>query len=311
MNSTNSFAVIVPCFNEGTTIIKFLIELESAIREIKQVFTVIVVDDYSTDDTLSLLQKFRFSEPHIKLNLVGLPYNLGHQKAIQQGLLYCHEQEHCEYAIVMDGDGEDDPLAIKELVTLTGYDYVPVVRGKRNENFIFRMMYKMYRMLFTLLVGKVMNFGNYCMIRENMIQNVCDNNFVHLAGFLSKQRCRKTAIVCDRKKRIDGTSKMNFSSLLWHGFRSFVEYAEDFLLFFLRIFGVIIFFVVALLGNVFYKKLVTHEAISGWASTLSISLMLGALLCFGFLSIGIILISLSAKNNQNSVRAIYKHLENV
>jgi glycosyltransferase involved in cell wall biosynthesis len=300
------YAVVVPCYNEGMTIIKFLTELEQVLNEIKIVFKIIIVNDYSIDNTLDLLKEFCQREHNQQFVLLTLPYNTGHQKSIQQGLLYCHAQLHSDYAIVLDGDGEDDPAAIKDLIHYEGYDYIPVVRGKRNENFIFQSMYRIYKLLFSILVGKVMNFGNYCMIRENMIQNVCDTNYVHLAGFLSKQRCKKTSIVWDRRKRIDGKSKMNFTNLLWHGFRSFVEYAEDFLLFFLRIFGAIIIFFSVLITNVLYKKLVTHEAIPGWASSLTVSLVIGALLCFGFLAIGVILISLSTKNNQSDIRAIYK-----
>lgn len=307
--SERGYAVVVPCYNEGVTIIKFLSELEKVLDETKMIFRVIVVDDYSIDDTLGLLEKFCREKRTHRFSLLALPYNMGHQKSIQQGLLYCHNQLHSDYAIVMDGDGEDDPMAIKDLIKYEEYDYIPVVRGKRNENLVFKGMYRVYKLLFTLLIGKDMNFGNYCMIRKNMIQNICDTNYVHLAGFLSKQQCKKASIVWDRRKRIDGKSKMSFTNLLWYGFRSFVEYAEDFLLFFLRIFGAIIMFFSVLITNVIYKKIVSHEAIPGWASTLTVSLVIGALLCFGFLALGVILISLSSKNSQSGIRTIYKVLK--
>lgn len=309
LNSECNYAVVVPCYNEGMTIIKFLTELEGVLDGINKSFRVVVVDDYSIDNTRDLLNDFCNKEHNQQISVLALPYNTGHQKSIQQGLLYCYNHLHAEYVIVMDGDGEDDPAAIKELINYEGYDYVPVIRGKRNENWVFKSLYKIYKMMFALLIGKEMNFGNYCVIRKNMVQNICDSNFVHLAGFLSKQKCKKKSIVWDRRKRIDGKSKMNFTNLLWHGFHSFVEYAEDFLLFFLRIFGTILIFFFALITNVLYKKLISHEAIPGWASTLTVSLMIGALLCFGFLAIGVILISLSAKNTQSGIKPIYKVME--
>lgn len=308
MRAIPEYAIVVPCYNEGMTIIKFLTELKQVLNGIDKVFNIVVVDDYSTDTTLDLLKDFCHAEGNQKLSLLSLPYNTGHQKSIQQGLLYCHRELQADYAVVMDGDGEDDPAAIKELVNYEGYDYVPVIRGKRNENLVFQGFYRIYKLLFNLLTGKDMSFGNYCLIRKNMIQNICDSNYVHLAGFLSKQRCKKAAIIWNRRTRIDGKSKMNFTSLLWHAFRSFVEYAEDFLLFFLRVFIAIIAFFSVLISNVLYKKLVSHEAIPGWASTLTVSLMTGALVCFGFLALGIILISLSAKNNSSGIQTIYKKI---
>lgn len=88
---------------------------------------------------------------------------------------------------------------------------------------------------------------------------------------------------------------MNLTSLIHHAFRSFIEYAEDLLMIFLRLFGIIGILMVVLLGVVFYKKFYAQEAILGWASTISLGLFAIELICFGFFVLGILLLNIMNK----------------
>lgn len=304
----SSIGIIIPCYNENSTVISFLNSLVNTIKSLDFQFRIFVVNDCSLDETLSLLKNFRLYENNISLHIVDLHYNVGHQKAIMQGLLYAHSTDitHC---IVMDGDGEDSPSAIPHLLKHLDKDYVPVIRKKRKERLLFLIGYQCYKSFFKIFVGSDMNFGNYCMFNRKMLENICDNGFVHLAGFLSKQRCTKSAIEWDREKRIDGNSKMNLSGLIHHGFRSFVEYSEEFLLFFLKVFLVTTIGLAALIVNVLYKKLITHDAITGWASTLTVSLFSASMICFGFFILGIFLINMLQKTNSNRPRKMYNILD--
>lgn len=81
-------AIITPCFNENYTLIQFLELLEKTLANLPYHFTVVVVNDCSTDDTLSLLTRFNFKAENLTLDIITLQFNLGHQGAIYQGLLY-------------------------------------------------------------------------------------------------------------------------------------------------------------------------------------------------------------------------------
>ncbi|NDK55266.1 glycosyltransferase [Pontibacter fetidus] len=305
--SKQEFAIIAPCFNENVTVISFLKELESVLRQLPFSFKVIIVDDASTDNTLHLLQQLRLTSPNVELTILSLKYNAGHQGAIYQGLLYARSS-NCQRFIVMDSDGEDDPEAIRELVYADDEaDIVNVVRGRRKESLTFRFSYHIYRLIFKVITGRVMNFGNYCMISNRVLATSCHTSFVHFAAHLSKQRVKTKQIVYNRRKRIDGKSKMNLTSLVHHAFKSFVEYAEDLLMMFLKIFAVISVAFAALIGYVLYKKFITHEAILGWASTVSIGLLNVALLCLGFFVIGILLLNILARKRQDT-SGIYQEI---
>ncbi|HEX2606599.1 MAG TPA: glycosyltransferase, partial [Flavisolibacter sp.] len=135
-DSITGFAIITPCFNEGEGILDFLRQLEESINTTSTAFTVIVVDDCSEDDTLEKLRSFQFSDTRHRLMILTLQFNIGHQAAIYQGLLYASTLK-MDRVIIMDADGEDDPQAIPDLMKHTDYSIVEVKRGKREDGLLF------------------------------------------------------------------------------------------------------------------------------------------------------------------------------
>ncbi|WP_207423066.1 glycosyltransferase [Desertivirga brevis] len=297
----NNVTIITPCFNENHTVIAFLKELTDILKDLPFYFNIVVVDDASTDNTLDLLRAFHSPYENVGIRVLTLKYNCNHQGAIYQGFLYSRGLPGDKF-IVMDSDGEDDPAAIRELVYLDDYKVVNVVRGRRRESLWFRLSYRIYKYIFRAITGRSMNFGNYCMIDRSILEKVSNTSFVHLAACLSKQKVEKKQLVYDRRKRIDGKSKMNTTSLIHHAFRSFVEYAEEFLMVFLRIFIVIILAISGLMATVFYRKFISHKAILGWASNISLGLFNSALICIGFFILGILLLNISSRRRSTNTK---------
>jgi len=50
------------------------------------------------------------------IKIVNMKINQGHARCIATGLKYIYEKEEFDYVIPMDGDGEDRPEEIKELI---------------------------------------------------------------------------------------------------------------------------------------------------------------------------------------------------
>lgn len=305
---TSSTAVITPCFNEGNTVISFLKELEVVLKEREENFLVIVVDDCSQDNTAVLLNQFNFSAPNISYHLLGLKFNLGHQGAIYQGLLYAHSQD-VSHVIVMDSDGEDDPAAIPALLEQKQYDIVEVKRGKRQEGIKFRIFYFFYKLLFRSITGNVLDFGNYCLINRNILERVQYTSFIHFPAFLLKQKAHKTKISWDRGKRIDGRSKMSYTNLFFHALKSLIEFAEDLLMLFMKIFFLIMLLLLIVVGDILYQKFVAHTAILGWFSTLAIGLLNLAVMCIGFFILGVLLLNLIHQQNRKTYKDVYTILK--
>lgn len=300
----STIGIIAPCFNESESIGHFLQKLDEVLGSISEQFVVVIVDDCSTDNSLDIIKNYTFRSSNVTLKVLGLLYNSGHQAVIFQGLLYAQAQGF-DHIIVMDSDGEDDPEAIPHIVQKKDYDIVEVKRGKRNESLKFRFFYYLYKMLFKLVTNKKMDYGNYSMISKVIVERVANTSFIHFPAYLLKQKAKKTSIVYDRSKRIDGKSKMGLQGLLFHAFRSFIEFAEDLLMIFLKMFVLLSVVILIMFVNVLYQKFVADTAILGWFSTLTISLVILATICLGFFVTGLLLLNLMHQSHNKMKVEIY------
>jgi glycosyltransferase involved in cell wall biosynthesis len=301
---TFMIAIVTPCFNEQNTVLSFLDRLEDVLAQTGEKFQVIVVDDCSQDNSLQQLSTFRFRSAGIRLTTLHLKFNLGQQGAIHQGLLYAARQEP-DQVIVMDCDGEDDPRAIPLLLQQKQFEVVRVKRGRRSESFLFRLLYSWYKLVFRFITGKKIDFGNYCMISRDMAERIRHTSFVHLPAYLLKQKATTYSIRFDRSKRINGKSKMGYKGLFLHAFKSMVEFAEDLLMMFFRLFLVNVVLFVAIMINIVYQKFIAHTAILGWFSTVAVSLLILAVLSIGFFITGVLLLNLMHQQSSKSYREIY------
>jgi hypothetical protein len=92
---------------------------------------------------------------------------------------------------------------------------------------------------------------------------------------------------------------MNTGGLIYHAFKSLVEFSEDLLMLFLKLFVVIMILFFLALGNVIWQKFFAHTAIMGWTSMVAIGLFNLAIISIGFFVLGILLLNLSHQRNQN------------
>ena len=289
-NKLKHFVIITPCYNESQVILTFLEQLANMLsNNSTQQFTIVVVDDGSVDDTCQLLKDFNLDYDNIALKVISLKFNMGHQLAIKQGLMYAQEIKADGY-IVMDSDGEDDPKAILKLIE-SETPITFVTRGKRKESLKFKIGYYFYKILFKMISGNKINFGNYSMIKINVLNSLVEQNFIHYSAFLSKMKYNKKYICFDRNKRIDGKSKMNSNSLVIHGLKSIIEYSEEILFFFMKLLIAVFLLMSIYEGYVFYDKFISHKAISGWTSTITLSFIIIMLVIATIIILGLLLIS--------------------
>ncbi|SFN94847.1 Glycosyltransferase involved in cell wall bisynthesis [Bizionia echini] len=294
-------AILLPCFNENSGIEILTNHLVSELEKLPFLFELIYIDDGSLDDTKTRIESLKINSPSINAVLLALNFNVGHQKAIQQGLLFV-ETKKFDNVIIMDADGEDDPGAIQEILKHTDKDLVQVIRGKRNENWRFKFFYRLYQNLFKVVIGKRLNFGNFCMLSPKLVTTATENSFVHLAAFLDNQKCFKTKVTWDRSHRISGESKMGFKNLFYHAVNSFVENAQSLLFIFIKLCMFLILGIIILTGFILYKKYVTNVAVPGWSSTLMATLFNSLLISIGVFVLGSL--QLNILNKQTASRKV-------
>lgn len=302
------FVIVTPCFNEEKVVRLFLESLEKTLGETGARFTVVAVDDGSLDSTKEILQHFTFKSDTFSLKPISLLSNMGHQEAIRQGLMYAQKLVELSTrggggisgVIVMDSDGEDDPAAIRNLIDLIGFDIVFVSRGKRTEGLGFKLGYYLYKLLFKIVIGKSITFGNYSLISPRVLKAVSRGNFMHYPAFLSKLRFPIRTIIFDRKRRIDGKSKMSYKGLVFHGLRSLVEYSEEMLYFMMKVFVGFVFILAGVAGYVFYDKFIAKSAVLGWAGMMVTGLVIIMLVILTGVISGLLLLSIKKMVTQNT-----------
>ncbi|PSG90607.1 glycosyltransferase [Aurantibacter aestuarii] len=310
MNRPSPIVILAPCFNEQENIINFLNSLKEVCHVLNGLFEIVIVNDGSTDKTSSLLRSFSLKSEKIKLTIIELDFNIGHQQAIFQGLTYAKSTKANQF-IVLDSDGQDDVNLIPKMIKLKNYDIIHVVRKKRKESYFFRFSYAIYKIIFKIITGQSIAFGNYCLINRTVLNRATNVGFVHFPAFLSKFPLSKYYIEVDRHKRSHGKSKMSMADLLNHAIKSFIEYAEQLLVVCLWIFITLLLILVIFAIFILYEKLFTNNAISGWASTVIIGLFNGVLITLSSFVIGTQLLKNSYNQNLKNKISIVKNSEDV
>jgi glycosyltransferase involved in cell wall biosynthesis len=191
---------------------------------------VVAVDDGSLRNPINAQHLDEIGLPGA---VIHLRRNVGHQRAISIGLHYVADNfPNTPRTVVMDSDGEDLPSTIPQLIAPLESDEVDAVvaqRKSRMETMRFKLFYVLYKLLFRLLTGRKINFGNFVALKPAAVRRLTSMQelWTHLAGCVLLSKLRTQAESIDRGPRYAGKSKMNFTGLALHGFRAVMIFAED------------------------------------------------------------------------------------
>ncbi|WP_373515179.1 glycosyltransferase [Persicitalea sp.] len=297
--------ILIPQFNDWEALNLLIEKINTDLAgDILAQTSLLVVDDCSPLDRTEPFTAFQGTG----IQVLRLYRNLGHQRAIAIGLSYIATELSCEKVIVMDADGEDAPRDINLLFAKSSEQPDKIIfaqRSKRQESFLFQSFYKIYKAVFKLLTGKVITFGNFSLIPQRRLQNLVRvseiwNNY---PGGVIHSRIPYDGVPIERAKRLAGSSKMNFVSLILHGL-SAISVLIDATAVRILIFSVITSgFVLAIILIILFLKMIGN-ATPGWASTLSTTLLIVMMQSF-LISLFLVFMVLQYRTQQHFIPAIH------
>lgn len=231
MNSTPevTLAVVMPVYEDRQSASELMRNLA---RELPEKPYIVAVEDGSVRSPLTAAD---IADAGLDGVVLHLARNMGHQRAIATGLAHVNFHLKPKAVVVMDSDGEDRPDAIPPLLQEleTGKsDVVVAMRRRRSESFVFRTFYVLYRFAFQFLTGRYIRFGNFMAMSPLAVRRLAamQEMWVHFAAATLVSRLRIGAVPTDRGTRYFGRSQMNLSSLMLHGLRSIMVFADEVLI---------------------------------------------------------------------------------
>ena len=133
-------SLIIPVHNEEKNIPIVYREIKAVLEELSQdknyTYEIIFVNDGSSDNTLEVLKNFKKSDSFLRI--LNMDKNRGQSAGLTAGFYYAKG----DIVVTMDGDGQNDPQYIKDLIKKIeeGYQVVTGYRIKRKEPFLTRIL---------------------------------------------------------------------------------------------------------------------------------------------------------------------------
>ena len=210
--------ILIPVYNDWQSVFKLLENINLEVSSLGHEFSVIIVNDASTE-----------TRPEINLNLdnlnsikiINMKENQGHARCNAAGLKHIFENEEFDYVIPMDGDGEDRPEEIKQLIDNLNYQPdKPIVgeRIKRSEGIFFKFCYLAHKIITSTFTGQSIKYGNYTCLPKSIVEKMINEKatWSSFSGSLAKVAKDRATIPSERGTRYFSPSKMSFKNLLIH-----------------------------------------------------------------------------------------------
>jgi hypothetical protein len=212
-----TYKILIPVFNDWESLLSLLNNIHTLRINNIAYIKVLIVDDCSTEILNKKIEFDSFKD----IEIIKNSKNIGHGKSIAYGINYISKKNDFDYLIVMDGDGEDRPEEVKELI-LKSIDLpsltITANRIKRSESAFFKLSYHLHKILTLVLTGYSIKFGNFmCIPRQDLNLIVSNKNLsVSFSGTIAKFIKNKTFIPSMRGVRYYGPTKMSFLKLIRH-----------------------------------------------------------------------------------------------
>lgn len=281
--------IIVPCYNEEEVLpetarrLTALLEGLAAAERIGPGSRIVFVDDGSRDRTWELIEGL--ARDNLSVSGIKLSHNRGHQNALLAGLFTADG----DVLISVDADLQDDIQVIPEMLDSykRGAQVVFGVRNDRTTDSFFKRATAQgfYALMRSLGAESIPNHADFRLMSRRAIEalqsfrevNLFLRGIVPLIGF-------KSAVVYySRSARFAGETKYPLRKMIALALEAITSFSVVPLRFITFIGFAVFAFSCLMAARTLWIRLLTTQAVPGWASTLLPIYFLGGvqLMCLG------------------------------
>ena len=212
------YVILIPVFNDWESLKKLITDIGLQLQDLKDdKFKFVIINDGST----KLQPKLDKPENILSIKILNMKINKGHTLCIAYGIHYVLKNEEFDSLILMDGDGEDRPEEVSNLIKKNSENLEKSViakRVKRSEGTLFKILYQIHKLITFIFTGHNINFGNFTFLTKKDLISLSNEPSLWKSYSASFKKDIKnfTHINSIRGKRFFGPSKMSFFKLAFH-----------------------------------------------------------------------------------------------
>ena len=210
--------ILIPVYNDWESLKKLIKEINEIIKNFNDInFECLIVNDCSTIQAPEIIKPNKFKS----IEILNMKENRGHARCNAFGIRYIFQNKKFDNLILMDSDGEDRPVEIKDLIEkINKNPNVSVVakRIKRSEGPLFQLLYQIHKLITIFFTGKNINFGNYSILTKDDVRKLHSKASLwsSFSGSVKKHTNSLNEINSIRGLRYFGPSQMSLFKLIIH-----------------------------------------------------------------------------------------------
>jgi glycosyltransferase involved in cell wall biosynthesis len=275
-----TYSLIIPVYNSEDSIENLCRRIRVVFGRLKKKYELILVDDYSADNSWRKLESLHRKDPRIKI--IKLAKNFGEHNAVMAGLNHAAGK----FLIVLDDDGQNPPEEIPKLIDKMreGYDVVYTYYKEKKHN-LFRNLGSAFNNLVATVMlrkSKGLYLSSFKIFTQELNRRIIKYTgpYPYIDGLIIRVTKKIGTVEVEHREREKGKSSYTLGKLISLWSNVYINFSILPLRFatYLGIFISVTGFFVGVYFLI--DKIIHPDILVGWASTIISIYFLGGIQLF-------------------------------
>ena len=207
-SANRKLSFVIPVFNEQDNLVPLVEELSGVAAGLPFTHEIILIDDGSSDDSLTVIRELSRTRPQLKY--LALARNSGQSAALAAGI----QAASGEVVVTLDADLQNDPADLAQMLRHYGeYDMVTGWRHNRRDSFAKRIGSLIGNFVRNRMTGETIRDTGCSLkvMRASLLKRIKWYRGLHrfLPTLMRLEGARVIEVKVNHRPRTRGTSKYN------------------------------------------------------------------------------------------------------